>query len=128
MQSRFPTQIRHALKLNRDTAGTIRQDEAVAAHCLADDPGLGAGPKDLIGIEVFEIPELKADARVSEFGEIDLPLVGKVSHTILEHDDEPPGMGIVFDLDDATRGQLVEILRELEAQLHAGKLPTGSLA
>jgi hypothetical protein len=43
-------------------------------------------------------------------------------------DDELPGMGIVFDLDDATRGQLVEIIRELEAQLHAGKLPTSSLA
>jgi len=57
-----------------------------------------------------------------------LSLVGKVSHTILEMDDEPPGMGIVFELDDAARGQLVEIIRDLEAQLHAGKLPTGSLA
>jgi Tfp pilus assembly protein PilZ len=56
-----------------------------------------------------------------------LSLVGKVSHTIIEEDDEPPGMGIVFDLDDATRSQLVEIIRDLEAQLHAGKLPLGSL-
>jgi uncharacterized protein (TIGR02266 family) len=56
-----------------------------------------------------------------------LSLVGKVSHTILEQDDEPPGMGIVFELDDATRSQLTEIIGELEAQLHAGKLPLGSL-
>ena len=56
-----------------------------------------------------------------------LSLVGKVSHTILEHDDEPPGMGIVFELDDATRSQLVEIIGDLEAQLQAGKLPLGSL-
>lgn len=54
-----------------------------------------------------------------------LSLIGKVSHTIVAQDDEPPGMGIVFDLDDAARDQLAEVVRELEDQLHAGKLPTG---
>jgi len=33
-------------------------------------------------------------------------LVGKVSHTILAADEEPPGMGIVFDLDDTQREAL----------------------
>jgi Tfp pilus assembly protein PilZ len=56
-----------------------------------------------------------------------LSLVGKVSHTILAHDEEPPGMGIVFDLDDAARAQLTEIIVDLEAQLHAGKLPNSTL-
>jgi Tfp pilus assembly protein PilZ len=56
-----------------------------------------------------------------------LSLIGKVSHTIVAHDEEPPGMGIVFDLDDAARDQLAEVVRELEAQLHAGKLPTDSV-
>jgi Tfp pilus assembly protein PilZ len=56
-----------------------------------------------------------------------LSLVGKVSHTIIDHDDEPPGMGIVFDLDDAARRELVAIIAELEAQLHAGKLPTSTV-
>ena len=56
-----------------------------------------------------------------------LSLVGKVSHTILDLDDEPPGMGIVFDLDDDARRQLTEIVRELEAQLHAGKLPASTV-
>jgi len=56
-----------------------------------------------------------------------LSLVGKVSHTIIEQDDEPPGMGIVFDLDDADRAQLVEIIGDLEVQLHAGKLPTTTI-
>ena len=56
-----------------------------------------------------------------------LSLVGKVSHTIVAADDEPPGMGIVFDLDDAARDQLTEIVRELEDQLHTGKLPTDSV-
>jgi uncharacterized protein (TIGR02266 family) len=56
-----------------------------------------------------------------------LSLVGKVSHTILEQDDEPPGMGIVFEVDEATRLLLVEIVRDLEAQLHAGKLPNDTI-
>lgn len=56
-----------------------------------------------------------------------LSLIGKVSHTIVAHDDEPPGMGIVFDLDDAARDQLHEVVRELEDQLHAGKLPSDTV-
>jgi Tfp pilus assembly protein PilZ len=52
-----------------------------------------------------------------------LSLVGKVSHTILSHDDEPPGMGIVFDLDDAQREQLHEIVKDLEDKLTRGDLP-----
>ncbi len=56
-----------------------------------------------------------------------LSLLGKVSHTIVAADDEPPGMGIVFDLDDTTRNQLVELVRDLEAQLLAGKLPADTI-
>jgi len=56
-----------------------------------------------------------------------LSLTGKVSHTIIAQDDEPPGMGIVFDLDDTARDRLAEIVRELEDQLHAGTLPTGTV-
>ena len=53
-----------------------------------------------------------------------LSLVGKVSHTILAHDEEPPGMGIVFDLDDATREQLNAVIREIEEALAKGVLPS----
>ena len=56
-----------------------------------------------------------------------LSLVGKVSHTVFDQDDELPGMGIVFELDDATRSQLIEIVRELEAKLRAGLLPKNTL-
>lgn len=52
-----------------------------------------------------------------------LSLVGKVSHTILAQDEEPPGMGIVFDLDDAAREQLSQVIRELEDALLKGSLP-----
>ncbi|MBV8761958.1 MAG: PilZ domain-containing protein [Deltaproteobacteria bacterium] len=52
-----------------------------------------------------------------------LSLVGKVSHTILAHDEEAPGMGIVFDLDDATREQLAAVIKEIEDALEKGVLP-----
>ena len=52
-----------------------------------------------------------------------LSLVGKVSHTILAQDDEPPGMGIVFDLDDGAREQLAQVIREIEEALERGVLP-----
>ena len=49
-----------------------------------------------------------------------LSLVGKVSHTILPHDEEAPGMGIVFELDDAQREHLHAVIKELEELLAAG--------
>jgi hypothetical protein len=52
-----------------------------------------------------------------------LSLMGKVSHTILEHDEEPPGMGIVFDLDDAQREQLHAVIKELEEAMLKDALP-----
>jgi Tfp pilus assembly protein PilZ len=52
-----------------------------------------------------------------------LSLVGKVSHTILAQDDEPPGMGIVFDLDDAAREHLQQVIKELEDLMEANQLP-----
>jgi hypothetical protein len=52
-----------------------------------------------------------------------LSLVGKVSHTILAHDEEPAGMGIVFDLDEATREALKAAVKELEEALDKNALP-----
>jgi Tfp pilus assembly protein PilZ len=56
-----------------------------------------------------------------------LSLVGKVSHTILAHDEEAPGMGIVFELDDAQREMLVTVVKELEDKLRQGMLPVNTL-
>lgn len=52
-----------------------------------------------------------------------LSLMGKVSHTIVPQDDEPPGMGIVFELDEPQRADLLAVIRELEGLLLEGKLP-----
>lgn len=56
-----------------------------------------------------------------------LSVFGRVTHTILPHDEEPPGMGIIFDLDDTQRATLGAIVKELEEQMHAGRLPVNSL-
>jgi polysaccharide export outer membrane protein len=40
--------------------------------------GYRIGPKDLIDIKVFEVPELNIERRVSEEGTINLPLIGDV--------------------------------------------------
>lgn len=56
-----------------------------------------------------------------------LSLMGKVSHTIDGEDDEPPGMGIIFELDDTQRELINAVIKELEEQLHAGRLPTNAV-
>jgi hypothetical protein len=41
-------------------------------------PGYRIGPKDLVRIEVYGVPELNVDRRVAENGTVNLPLVGDV--------------------------------------------------
>lgn len=55
-----------------------------------------------------------------------LSLRGAVSHTIIAGDDEPPGMGVVFSLDEAQRMALRAVVAELEAALVANTLPPSS--
>jgi Tfp pilus assembly protein PilZ len=49
-----------------------------------------------------------------------LSLMGKVTHSVEGDEDEPSGMGIVFELDQAQRDQVTETIKELEDQLRAG--------
>ena len=52
-------------------AGAVRaQDQATSGYRI--------GPKDLIEIKVFEVPELNIERRVSEEGTINLPLIGDI--------------------------------------------------
>ncbi len=52
-----------------------------------------------------------------------LSLVGKVSHTIISEDEEPPGMGVVFEMDAAQREAVIAIIEKLESQLRDGDHP-----
>lgn len=45
----------------------------------AKNPGYRIGPKDLVAIQVFEVPELNVERRVTEDGKINLPLIGDVA-------------------------------------------------
>ncbi|HEV7670700.1 MAG TPA: polysaccharide biosynthesis/export family protein [Thermoanaerobaculia bacterium] len=49
-----------------------------SAHAQSKNPGYRIGPKDQLKIQVFEVPELNVDRRVSENGSINLPLIGDV--------------------------------------------------
>ena len=51
---------------------------AVLAALPASGAGAGyrIGPKDLLEVKVFEVPELNVERRVSDGGSIDLPLLG----------------------------------------------------
>jgi polysaccharide export outer membrane protein len=50
-------------------------------------PGYRIGPKDLLRIQVYEVPELNVDRRVAEGGTINLPLVGDVEVSGLTADE-----------------------------------------
>lgn len=49
-----------------------------SAHAQSKNPGYRIGPKDLLRIQVYEVPELNVERRVSENGMINLPLIGDV--------------------------------------------------
>jgi polysaccharide export outer membrane protein len=51
---------------------------AATAQAQPTSTGYRIGPKDLLEIRVFEVPELNIERRVSEDGTISLPLIGDV--------------------------------------------------
>lgn len=54
-------------------------DPPPAAQAPIPNPGYRIGPRDLIEVRVFETPELNVSRRVSEDGEVNLPLIGNVA-------------------------------------------------
>ena len=61
------------LETSDETNARIRE---LAGSALIGTKPLRIGPGDLIGVEVFDVPELSREARVSDSGFISLPLVG----------------------------------------------------
>jgi polysaccharide export outer membrane protein len=49
-----------------------------SAPILPTEAGYRLGPRDLVRIRVFEVPELNVESRVSENGALTLPLIGDV--------------------------------------------------
>jgi hypothetical protein len=56
-----------------------------------------------------------------------ISLVGIVSHTVVPEDEDTPGMGIVFKIDDETRQILTQTVDELERAFLSGSLPEAML-
>jgi Tfp pilus assembly protein PilZ len=56
-----------------------------------------------------------------------LSLTGVVSHTVVPEDEDVPGMGIVFRLDETQRAQLKKVVDELEEALKDGGLPSKAI-
>lgn len=52
-----------------------------------------------------------------------LELKGKVTHTVVVDDEDVPGMGVRYDLNDGQARELTAIVDRLEADFLAGKLP-----
>lgn len=52
-----------------------------------------------------------------------LAVVGIVSHTVVVEDEDVPGMGIMFKLDDASRAAVIETIDSLERRFLKGDLP-----
>jgi hypothetical protein len=56
-----------------------------------------------------------------------LSLSGVVSHTVVPEDEDVPGMGIVFHMDEATRAQLAAAVDDLERRFLGDELPESYL-
>ncbi len=56
-----------------------------------------------------------------------LSLAGTVQHTVVPDDEDIPGMGIMFNLDDAQRAALVKAVDDLERGFLSGQLPEALL-
>lgn len=66
------------LALAAGAAVLVAQGVSPADPTPAPAAGYRLGPKDLLRIRVFEVPELNVESRVSETGGVNLPLIGDV--------------------------------------------------
>jgi polysaccharide export outer membrane protein len=60
-------------------AALLVASSTAAAQPAVRAEGYRIGPKDLVQIQVFEVPELNVERRVGENGAINLPLIGDVA-------------------------------------------------
>jgi len=106
----------------------------LAVPSLAQAPvsaGYRIGPKDLIEIKVFEVPELNIERRVSEEGTINLPLIGDVPVQGLTDVELADRLKALLEAKYVQRASVAVQLREFRSKpisvLGAVKLP-GNLA
>ncbi len=80
------------------------------------DSGYRVGPKDLLEIKVFEVPELNVDRRINDNGSIELPLVGPVSLTNLTVEQVRDKLQAVLEAKYVRRASVSVVIKEFQNQ------------
>jgi polysaccharide export outer membrane protein len=104
---------------------------AVRAAQPARSDGYRIGPKDLLQVQVFEVPELNVERRVTENGMINLPLIGDVAAAGLTPDELAQRLKVLLESKYVQRASTNVEIREFRSRpisvIGAVKQP-GSLA
>jgi polysaccharide export outer membrane protein len=79
-------------------------------------PGYRIGPKDLLEIRVFEVPELNVERRVSEDGNVNLPLIGNVPVEGLGEDELAARLKILLEAKYVQRASVAIQVREFRSK------------
>jgi len=74
------------------------------------------GPKDLLEIKVFEVPELNVDRRIDDNGAIELPLVGPVSLTNLTVEQVRDKLRALLEARYMRRASVSVVIKEFQNQ------------
>lgn len=74
------------------------------------------GPKDLLEIKVFEVPELNVDRRIDDSGSIELPLVGPVSLTNLTVEQVRDKLRALLEARYMRRASISVVIKEFQNQ------------
>lgn len=74
------------------------------------------GPKDLVEIKVFEVPELNVELRVSEEGTIDLPLIGDVDVQGLTESELGARLKVLLESRYVQRASVAVAVREFRSK------------
>jgi polysaccharide export outer membrane protein len=74
------------------------------------------GPKDLLEIKVFEVPELNVDRRIDDNGAIELPLIGPVSLTNLTVEQVRDKLRALLEAKYVRRASVSVVIKEFQNQ------------
>jgi polysaccharide export outer membrane protein len=87
-----------------------------AAQAPTRNPGYRIGPKDLVAIQVFEVPELNVERRVTEDGKINLPLIGDVAASGLTEGELAERLKVLLESKYVQRASTAVELREFRSK------------
>jgi polysaccharide export outer membrane protein len=88
-----------------------------AALCAQGDTSTyRVGPRDLLEIKVFEVPELNVERRIGESGALELPLVGPVAVTGLAVEEVRDKLKAILEAKYVRRASVSVVVKEFQNQ------------